>query len=145
MPLFVFDAGYSAAALTDGLAGCPAHVLVRLPAGSVFYQDAPSWPGKNGRPAHRGPEVHCLEQEALAAAAEGRGSRGRKKPLPPAPEPDETLILPDTPLYGTVRGSPDLKRLVDACLQMLANVALVEQWSRAEARLNCAYGELVAR
>jgi hypothetical protein len=103
VPLFVFDAGYSAGALTDGLAGCPAHVLVRLPAGSVFYQDAPSWPGKNGRPARRGPEVHCLEPEALAAAAEGRGSRGRKKPLPPAPEPDEELTLPDTPLYGTVR------------------------------------------
>ncbi len=50
VPLFVFDAGYSAAALTDGLSGCPAHILVRLPAGSVFYQDAPSWPGKNGRP-----------------------------------------------------------------------------------------------
>ena len=103
VPLFVFDAGYSAAALTDGLAGCPAHVLVRLPAGSVFYQDAPSWPGRNGRPAHRGPEVHCLEPEALAASAVGRGSRGRKKPLPPAPEPDEELTLPDTPLYGTVR------------------------------------------
>jgi hypothetical protein len=103
VPLFIFDAGYSAAALTDGLAGCPAHILVRLPAGSVFYQDAITWPGKNGRPARRGPEVHCLEPEALAAAAEGRGSRGRKKPLPPAPEPDEALILPDTPLYGTVR------------------------------------------
>jgi hypothetical protein len=102
-PLFIFDAGYSAAALTDGLAGCPAHILVRLPAGSVFYQDAVTWPGRNGRPAHRGPEVHCLEPEALAAAAGGHGSRGRKKPLPPAPEPDEALILPDTPLYGTVR------------------------------------------
>jgi hypothetical protein len=103
VPLFVFDAGYSAAALADGLAGCPAHILVRLPAGSVFYQDATAWPGKNGRPARRGPEVHCLEPEALAAAAGGRGSRGRKKPLPPAPEPDEALLLPDTPLYGTVR------------------------------------------
>ena len=29
--------------------------------------------------------------------------RGRKKPLPPNPEPDEELILPGTPLYGTVR------------------------------------------
>jgi hypothetical protein len=102
-PLFIFGAGYSAAALTDGLAGCPAHILVRLPAGSVFCQDAVTWPGRNGRPAHRGPEVHCLEPEALAAAAEGHGSRGRKKPLPPPPEPDEALILPDTPLYGTVR------------------------------------------
>jgi hypothetical protein len=80
VPLFVFDAGYSAAALTDGLAGCPARVLVRLPAGSVLYQDAPSWPGKNGRPAHRGPEVHCLEPEALAAAGEGRAARaGRSR------------------------------------------------------------------
>jgi hypothetical protein len=33
-PLFIFDAGYSAAALTDGLSGCPAHILVRLPAGA---------------------------------------------------------------------------------------------------------------
>jgi hypothetical protein len=50
--------------------------LARLPAGSVFYQDAITWDGKNGRPAHRGPEVHCLEPETLAAAAEGNGSRG---------------------------------------------------------------------
>ena len=103
VPLFIFDAGYSAAALTDGLAGCPAHILVRLPAGSVFYQDAVTWDGKNGRPAHRGPEVHCLEQAELAAAERGHGAKGRKKPLPPAPEPDQALILPDTPLYGTVR------------------------------------------
>src|SRR5256885_227412 len=73
------------------------------PAGSVFYQDAVTWDGKAGRPARRGPEVHCLEPEALAAAAAGRGSRGRKTPLPPPPGPDETLVLPDTPLYGTVR------------------------------------------
>ena len=32
-PLFVFDAGDSAAALADGLLGCPVHVLVRLAAG----------------------------------------------------------------------------------------------------------------
>jgi hypothetical protein len=101
--MWVLFAGYSAAALTGGLAGCPAHVPVRLPAGSVSYQDATAWPGRNGRPAHRGPEVHCPEPEALAAAAGGRGSRGRKKPLPPAPGPDEELTLPDTPLYGTVR------------------------------------------
>ncbi|HTQ88136.1 MAG TPA: transposase, partial [Streptosporangiaceae bacterium] len=44
-PLFVFDAGYSAAALTDGLAGCPVHVLVRLAAGSVFYADPVTWQG----------------------------------------------------------------------------------------------------
>jgi hypothetical protein len=102
-PLLIFDAGYSAAALTDGLAGYPAHILARLPAGSTFYTDAVAWPGKNGRPAHRGLEVHCLEQEDIDAAAAGQAPRGRKKPLPPNPEPDEALTLPDTPLYGTVR------------------------------------------
>jgi DDE superfamily endonuclease len=102
-PLFVFDAGYSAAALTDGLAGCPVHVLIRLAAGSVVYAEPVTWEGKYGRPARCGPEVHCLEQEDFEAAAAGCGPRGRKKPLPPNPEPDEELILPGTPLYGTVR------------------------------------------
>jgi hypothetical protein len=37
------------------------------------------------------------------AADPGHGPRGRKKPLPPNPEPDEELTLPGTPLYGTVR------------------------------------------
>jgi len=85
-PLFVFDAGYSAAALTDGLLGCPAHVLVRLAAGSVFYAEPVTWEGKDGRPARRGPAVHCLKPADFAADA-GQGPRGRKKPLPPNPEP----------------------------------------------------------
>jgi hypothetical protein len=101
-PLFIFDAGYSAAALTDGLLGCPARILVRLAAGSVFYADAITWDGKNGRPARRGPAVHCLEPADFAADT-GQGPQGRRKPLPPNPEPGETLILPDTPLYRTVR------------------------------------------
>ena len=102
-PLFVFDAGYSAAALTDGLLGCPVHVLVRLAAGSVFYADPVTWEGRYGRPARRGAAVHCLEPAEFTAAAAGSGPRARKKPLPPNPEPGETLTLPDTPLYGTVR------------------------------------------
>ena len=102
-PLFIFDAGYSAAALADGLLGCPVHVLVRLAAGCVFYADPVTWDGRYGRPARRGAAVHCLEPEHFTAAAAGSGPRGRKKPLPPNPEPDETLVLPDTPLYGTVR------------------------------------------
>jgi hypothetical protein len=101
-PLFVFDAGYSAAALADGLLGCPVHVLVRLAAGSVFYADPVTWQGRCGRPARRGPAVHCLEPPGFTADTANR-PRGRKKPLPPNPEPDEELTLPDTPLYGTVR------------------------------------------
>jgi hypothetical protein len=42
-PLFVFDVGYSAAALAGGLLGCPVHILVRLAAGSVFYAEPVAW------------------------------------------------------------------------------------------------------
>jgi hypothetical protein len=87
-PLVVFDAGYSAAALTAALAGCPVHLLIRLPVRSKFCYDAARWPGKNGRPGTHGAEVHCRKADD--------GDQ-------PGPEPDETLILPDTPLYGTVR------------------------------------------
>ncbi len=87
-PLFVLDAGYSAAALTAGLSGCPVHLLVRLPVRSTFFYDAATWPGKNGRPGTHGAAVHCRK------ADDGGQSN---------PEPDETLILPGTPLYGTVR------------------------------------------
>src|SRR5205807_755948 len=79
-PLFIFDAGYSAAALTDGLLGCPVHVLVRLAAGSVFYAEPVTWDGKNGRPARRGAAVHCPGPADFAAAAAGNAPRGEKKP-----------------------------------------------------------------
>lgn len=103
MPLFLFDAGYSAAALTWGLRGQPAHILVRLAFGSVFCRDQLTWPGKPGRPGDHGAGIHCLETADFAAAGTGKGPRGREKPLPPNPEPDETLILPGTTGYGTIR------------------------------------------
>jgi hypothetical protein len=87
-PLVVFDAGYSAAALTAALAGCPVHLLIRLPAGCVFYCDPATWPGKTGRPGMHGARVACRK------AGDADQS---------SPEPDETLILPGTPSYGTVR------------------------------------------
>jgi hypothetical protein len=87
-PLVIMDAGYSAAALTAGLAGCPVHLLIRLPAGSVFYADPVTWPGKKGRPGKHGLPVTCHHDPGQAN-----------------PEPDETLTLPDTPRYGTVRVS----------------------------------------
>jgi hypothetical protein len=85
-PLVILDAGYSAAALTAALAGQPVHLLIRLPSGSVFYADPATWPGKKGRPGKHGMAVTC-------AAGPGQAN----------PEPDESLTLPDTPLYGTVR------------------------------------------
>ena len=84
-PLVILDAGYSAAALTAALRGCPVHLLIRLPSGSVFYADPVTWPGKRGRPGKHGMPVTCA------------GDPGQANP-----EPDESLTLPGTPLYGTV-------------------------------------------
>src|SRR5712671_6005632 len=85
-PLVIMDAGYSAAALTAALAGQPVHLLIRLASGSVFYADPATWPGKKGRPGKHGMAVAC-----------------GNNPQQANPEPGETLVLPDTPRYGTVR------------------------------------------
>ncbi len=85
-PLVIMDAGYSAAALTAALAGQDVHLLIRLASGSVFYADPVTWPGKNGRPGKHGIAVTCHNDPGQAN-----------------PEPDQSLTLPDTPLYGTVR------------------------------------------
>ena len=87
-PLVIMDAGYSAAALTAALAGQPVHLLIRLAAGSVLYADPVTWPGKTGRPGKHGMPVTCHNDPDRAN-----------------PEPDESLTLPDTPLYGTVQVS----------------------------------------
>jgi len=85
-PLVITDAGYSAAALTAALAGQDVHLLIRLASGSVLYGDPATWPGKTGRPGKHGTTVTCHNDPGKAN-----------------PEPDESLTLPDTPLYGTVR------------------------------------------
>jgi DDE superfamily endonuclease len=85
-PLVIFDAGYSAAALAAALAGQPVHLLVRVACGSVFYGDPVTWPGKRGRPGKHGIPVTCHNDPGQAN-----------------PEPDESLLLPGTPQYGTVR------------------------------------------
>ncbi len=85
-PLVIMDAGYSAAALTAALAGQPVHLLIRLPSGSVFYGDPVTWPGKHGRPGKHGMSLTC-----------------HNDPRQANPEPEESLVLPDTPRYGTVR------------------------------------------
>ena len=85
-PLVIMDAGYSAAALTAALAGQDVHLLIRLASGSVLYADPITWPGKTGRPGKHGIPVTC-----------------HNDPDDANPEPDESLTLPGTPLYGTVR------------------------------------------
>lgn len=87
-PLVIMDAGYSAAALTAALAGQHVHLLIRLASGSVFYADPVTWPGKHGRPGKHGTRVACHKAD---------------DPDQSNPEPEESLTLPGTPLYGTVR------------------------------------------
>jgi DDE superfamily endonuclease len=89
-PLVIMDAGYSAAALTAALAGQDVHLLIRLASGSVFYASPVTWPGKNGRPGKHGTRVACHKAD---------------DPDQSNPEPDESLTLPGTPRYGTVRVS----------------------------------------
>jgi hypothetical protein len=51
-----------------------------------MYGEPVTWPGRNGRPPRHGIPVTCHNEPAAAK-----------------PEPDESLLLPDTSHYGTVR------------------------------------------
>ena len=84
------NAGCLAGTLTSAaaLAGQPVHLLIRLASGSVFYADPITWPGKRGCPGKHGMPVTCHNDPGQAN-----------------PEPDESLVLPDTPLYGAVRSA----------------------------------------
>jgi hypothetical protein len=62
-PLFVFDAGYDSARLTQALAETPVAILVRLRADRCFYADPPpatSSP-KGGRPRKHGAKFACKD------------------------------------------------------------------------------------
>jgi hypothetical protein len=63
VPLFVFDAGYDSAQLTQGLVEIPAAVLVRLRSDRCFYADpAPASPSpKGGRPRRHGAKFACAD------------------------------------------------------------------------------------
>jgi hypothetical protein len=63
MPLFVFDAGYDSAHLTQALAETPVAILVRLRADRCFYADPlPAMPSpKGGRPRKHGAKFACKD------------------------------------------------------------------------------------
>ena len=62
-PLFVFDAGYDSAQLTQGLGEVPAAVLVRFRADRCFYADPPpaTRSPKGGRPRVHGAKFACKD------------------------------------------------------------------------------------
>ena len=79
-PLFVFDAGYDSAQLTQGLAGAPAAILVRLRSDRCFYADPPpSEPSpKGGRPRRHGAKFACADPATWPLpAAEHRAEDGQ--------------------------------------------------------------------
>lgn len=83
-PLFVFDAGYDAIALTHELAGVRANLVVRIRDDRVFYTDPnPPEPGAIGRPRRHGERRSCAHPATW-----------------PAPEQELTA---EDPRYGTVR------------------------------------------
>ena len=85
-PLFVFDAGYDAIALTDTLSDVAADIVVRIRDDRVFYTDpTPPEPGTVGRPRRHGVRVKLTDPETW-------------------PEPDEESRATDV-RYGTVRAS----------------------------------------
>jgi hypothetical protein len=63
MPLFVFDAGYDSAHLTQALADTPVAILVRLRADRCFYADPPpATPSpQGGRPRIHGAKFACKD------------------------------------------------------------------------------------
>lgn len=83
VPTFVFDAGYDPIALTDGLAGTRAAVLVRVRGDRVLYADPEhAVPSTIGRPRRHGARFGCAEPGSW-------------------PDPDVELTTSD-PVYGTV-------------------------------------------
>ena len=84
-PLFVFDAGYDAPALSDTLAGVDASIVVRIRDDRVFYTGPDTGGAQTGRPRRHGDRRKCSEPATW-------------------PAPDVVSVSTD-PRYGTVRAS----------------------------------------
>jgi len=101
--LFVLDAGYSAAALTDGLAGCPAPRPgpARPPAACSYAEPATLGGQVTARPGRpRAPPCNCLgapRTSPLPTLQEAPPGGRKKPPASENPEPERDLTLPDKP------------------------------------------------
>lgn len=63
VPVFVFDAGYDAIALTHELADLNACLVIRIREDRVFYTDPPEPTGTAGRPRRHGERRGCAEPD----------------------------------------------------------------------------------
>ena len=77
-PLFVFDAGYDSAQLTQALAETPVAILVRLRADRCFYADPPpATPSpQGGRPRKHGAKFACKDPTTWPAPTAEHADRG---------------------------------------------------------------------
>jgi hypothetical protein len=78
-------AGRQALIECNAAAAARIHLLIGLPSGGVLCTGPVTWPGKHGRFGRHGVPVTCAGDPRQAN-----------------PEPDECLVLPGTPRYGTV-------------------------------------------
>jgi hypothetical protein len=79
-PLFVFDAGYDSAQLTQGLADARAAVLVRLRSDRCFYADPPpTVPSpKGGRPRRHGAKFDCTRPQTWPSPSAEHGAEDER-------------------------------------------------------------------
>ena len=73
VPLVVFDAGYDSVQLTQGLAGVPVAILVRLRSDRCFYADPPpAAPSpRGGRPRKHGAKLDCKDPRTWPTPSAG--------------------------------------------------------------------------
>jgi hypothetical protein len=88
VPLCIFDAGYRATALAEGLAADRVQILCRIQEDRVFYRDpapVPAGSRPRGRPVLHGQRIKCSDRASW-------------------PEPSEVMVT-NEPTHGTVRVS----------------------------------------
>ena len=103
-PLFIFNASYSAAALTDELASCPAHILARLyPPAASYPRTRPPGPARTAAPPTAAQRSTAWKRKSFRPPPRGAEAGDGRSRFPRPRSLREALVLPDTPLFGTVR------------------------------------------
>jgi hypothetical protein len=121
-PLFVFDAGYDSAHLTQALAGIPVDILVRLRADRCFYADSPPaiYRQTAGVPVNMAPSLLARIQR-----------RGQCRPLNTSLRTSSTARCASAPGRGCIPSSK-LTQVV-APVNRDPSCAAPSSWSRSVA------------